>query len=397
VTAVETGVYYDPYMREIVENPYPVYQRLRDEAPLYYNEKYDFYAVSRFDDCSRGLNDWQTFPSGRGGILEIIKAGIEMPPGTVIFEDPPTHDIHRALLARAFTPRKISALEEKTRQFTAQCLDPLVGSGGFDIIAELGATMPMRVIGLLFGIPESQQDAVRENADRMLRTEGDGQMDTEDHNHLSADAIAEYVDWRIQHPADDMVTDLLSTEFTDASGARRTLTRDEVVTYATVVTGAGNETTNRLIGWLVSTLACFPEARAELVANPALIPNAVEETLRYEPPGPHIARYVAADVEFHGETVPAGSAILFIAAAANRDERRFTDPDRFDIHRQVGNQLAFGLGPHYCLGAALARLEARVALEEILKRFPTWEVDFDAAQISPTSTVRGWETLPILL
>jgi cytochrome P450 len=392
---MSTELDYDPYNPEIVKDPYPVYRRLREEAPLYYNAAYDFYAVSRYEDCTNGLNDWQTFPSRRGGILEIIKAGIDLPPGTVIFEDPPTHDIHRGLLARAFTPRKISALEEKVREFTAECLDPLVGRDRFDIIAELGSVMPMRVIGLLFGIPDSQLAAVRETADDLLRTEVGGQMDYGKREMLGADVIADYVDWRIDNPSDDMMTDLLSTEFEDVDGIRRKLTRDEVVTYATVVTGAGNETTNRLIGWMTTTLDQFPDARRDLVADPALIPNAVEETVRYEPPGPHIARYVAKDTEFHGQTVPEGSAILFVVAAANRDDRRYPEPDRFDVRRNIGSQLGFGLGPHYCLGAALARLEARVALEEMLKRFPEWSVDYSGAQLSPTSTVRGWETLPI--
>jgi cytochrome P450 len=193
------------------------------------------------------------------------------------------------------------------------------------------------------------------------------------------------------------MTDLLTAEFVDEHGVRRTLTREEVLTYVTVVAGAGNETTGRLIGWIGSVLAKHPEQRREIVDDPALIPGALEEILRYEPPGPFIARYVTADVEFHGQTVPQGSAILFIAASANRDERRYPEPDTFDIHRKVGHQLTFGMGVHFCLGAALARLEGRVALEEILRRFPKWDVDWDNAKLAQTSTVRGWETLPIII
>jgi cytochrome P450 len=170
-----------------------------------------------------------------------------------------------------------------------------------------------------------------------------------------------------------------------------------VLTYTMVVAGAGNETTTRLIGWAGTVLADHPDQRRQLVEDPSLARGAVEELLRYEPPAPHVGRYVAKDVELYDRTVPEGSVMLFLAGAANRDDRRFTDPDRFDIHREVAGHLAFGFGIHFCLGAALARLEGRVALEELLARFPEWEVDRAGAKLSPTSTVRGWESLPIVI
>jgi len=253
------------------------------------------------------------------------------------------------------------------------------------------------VIGMLLGVPEQDQATLRDSADANLRTEAGGQMDFKGGAAFSNEMIADYIDWRKDHPSSDLMTDLLTTEFEDENGVTRTLTRDEALTYATVVAGAGNETTGRLIGWIGSVLARHPGQRQELVDDPSLIPNAVEEVLRFEPPGPAIARYVTTDVEFHGQTVPAGSAMMFIVAAANRDPRRHPDPDRFDIHREIGQQLTFGLGAHYCLGAALARLEGRVALEEILKRFPRWDVDWDNAKLAQTSTVRGWDTLPLVL
>jgi cytochrome P450 len=193
------------------------------------------------------------------------------------------------------------------------------------------------------------------------------------------------------------MTDLLRAEFVDETGTTRTLTRAEVLTYVNVIAGAGNETTTRLIGWAGKVLADHPDQRRELVEDRSLLPNAIEELLRFEPPAPHIGRYVAADVELHGSTVPAGSAILLLVGGANRDPRRFDDPDRFDIHRDVGQHLTFGYGIHYCLGAALARLEGRLALDEILTRFPEWEVDTERARLAPTSTVRGWETLPVVV
>jgi cytochrome P450 len=393
----QTAVYWDPYDAELMRDPYPAFARLREEAPLYYNDAYDFYAVSRYADVERGLPDWESFSSARGIILELIKSGIEIPPGTLIFEDPRGHDIHRRLLARVFTPRRIAALEPLVREFCAVTLDPLVGTDRFDVIAAVGAQMPMRVIGWLLGIPESGQAAFRDAADANMRTEAGGQMDFKGGAVLSNELLADYIDWRQDHPADDLMTELLHAEFEDEDGVTRTLTRDEVLTYVTVVAGAGNETTGRLIGWIASVLAEHPDQRQELAADPSLIPQAVEEVLRFEPPGPAVARYVTRDSEFHGQTVPAGSALIFIVAAANRDDRRYRDPDRFDIHRAPAQQLTFGLGPHYCLGAALARLEGRVALEEILRRFPRWDVDWDGAKLGQTSTVRGWETLPIIV
>lgn len=388
-------VYWDPFDPDIARDPYPIYQRLRAEAPLYYNDRHDFYALSRFDDIDRALADWKTFSSARGPILEIIKANIEIPPGTLLMEDPPAHDIHRKLLARVFTPKRVAELEPQIRDLCIRTLDRLDGLDGFDLMSEFANEVPMRVIGMLLGIPESDQSAIRDRADQTLRTEPGQQMEVSDQAIPDSDLFANYIDWRVDHPSDDLMTELLRAEFVDTDGVTRTLTRQEILTYVTVVAGAGNETTARLIGWLGSLLAQYPDQRAELVDDPTLIPNAIEEALRLEPTGHAIARYVATDVELRGTTVPEGSAIMLLVASANRDEDRWSDPDRFDIHRKVNHLRTFGFGVHYCLGASLARLEARVAIEEVLKRFPRWDVDRDKLSLSSTSTVRGWETLPI--
>ena len=387
---------YDPYDVEIDADPYPVFRRLREEAPLYRNEEHDFYALSRFEDVERGLVDRATYISGRGGILELIRANIEMPPGVLIFEDPPVLTVHRGLLSRVFTPRKMNALEPQVRAFCARSLDPLVGSGGFDFVRDLGAQMPMRVIGMLLGIPQQDQEAIRDRSDATMRTEQGQPMQISQERFATGEAFAEYVDWRAEHPSDDLMTELLHAEFEDETGTTRRLARDEVLTYVTVIAGAGNETTTRLIGWAGKVLADHPDQRRQLVEDPSLIPGAIEELLRYEPPAPHVARYVDRDVEHHGRAVPEGSIMLFLVGAANRDDRRYPDGDRFDIHRDAGPALTFGYGIHYCLGAALARLEGRIALDEVLKRFPEWEVDTDNARLAPTSTVRGWETLPVV-
>ncbi len=393
-----TEAHFDPYDVELNADPYPMFRRLREEAPLYYNEQYDFYALSRFADVNKALVDHDTFSSARGAILELIKANIDIPKGVIIFEDPPVHDIHRKLLARMFTPRKINDLEPKIHEFCAQSLDPLVGSGRFDFVADLGAQMPMKVISMLLGIPESDQEAVRDRANNQMRTEAGKPMKAAEQGMVLGEHFAAYVDWRAEHPSDDIMTELLNVEFEDETSTVRRLTREELLVYLNVVAGAGNETTTRLIGWAGKVLAEHPDQRRELVENPALIPQAIEELLRYEPPAPHVARYVTRDVEYYGQTVPEGSVMMLLIGAACRDHRQFPpDGDVFDIHRQARQHLAFSVGTHFCLGSALARLEGRIALEEILKRFPKWDVDLENAHLSPTSTIRGWETMPAVV
>jgi cytochrome P450 len=291
----------------------------------------------------------------------------------------------------------MNALEPQVREFCVKSLDPLVGSGGFDFVRDVGAQMPMRVIGMLLGIPEEDQEAIRDQADASLRTKPGQPMRYSQERFVSGEAFADYVDWRADHPSDDLMTELLHAEFEDETGTTRRLRRDEVLTYVNVLAGAGNETTTRLIGWAGKVLADHPDQRRDLVRDPSLIPNAIEEILRYEPPAPHVARYVSRDVEHYGRKVPEGSVMMLLVGSANRDDRRYGDGDRFDLHRDVGQHLAFSYGIHFCLGAALARLEGRVALEEILKRFPEWEVDRANAKLATTSTVRGWERLPVFI
>jgi cytochrome P450 len=396
MATIAPAPYYDPYDFDIDADPYPVWKRLRDEAPLYFNEKYEFYAISRYEDVERALVEWQTYSSAKGSVLEMIKAGIEMPPGMFIFEDPPDHDLHRGIMSRVFTPRRMAAIEPQVRAYAARTLDPLVGTGGFDFIADLGAEIPMRTIGMLLGIPEEDQQAIRDHIDEGLRLESGVMPEVgvmaEDR---TASDYGAYIEWRAQHPSDDLMTELLTAEFTDETGTVRTLTRDEILGYIGLLSGAGNETTTRLIGWAGKLLAEHPQQRRELVEDPSLIPAAIEEFLRYEPPSPVQSRSVTTEVEHHGQVVPAGSIMVLLNASANRDERQFPDPDRFDIHRKAQRHLSFGYGLHFCLGAHLARLEARIALEEVLKRFPVWDVDTANAVQARTSTVRGWEKLPV--
>ncbi|HKV20010.1 MAG TPA: cytochrome P450 [Mycobacterium sp.] len=392
---VKVDPYYDPFDFDIDDDPYPVWKRLRDEAPLYHNAKYGFYALSRHSDVARELVNWRDYRSGKGTTADIILNGVDVPPGIILFEDPPIHDLHRRLLSGVFTPRRMAAIEPLAREFCRRALEPLSASDGFDFIADLGAWMPMRTIGYLLGIPEDRQVAIRQNTDRMLEL-SDAEL-----AHVADDVLTrqgsmleEFIDWRYDHPSDDLMTELVNAEVEEPDGGRRRLTRGEVLTYTGTIVGAGNETTTRLIGFAGQLLSDHPDQRRALAADFSLIPNAVEEVLRYEAPSPVQARWVARDVEHYGQTVPEGSVMLLLNGSANRDERQYPDADRFDVRRQAAH-LSFGHGIHFCLGAALARVQARIALEEVLTRWPDWEVDYANAKRAHTTSVRGWASLPV--
>jgi cytochrome P450 len=326
VVNVASDVYFDPFDLGIRARPYAVYGRLRDEAPLFYNATHDFFVVSRFDDVERLLTDRDSFISSKGGVLDVLKSGIEMPPGMFIFEDPPLHTKHRGLVSRIFTPKSMSAIEPQIRAYCASTLDRLVGRDGFDFVRDIGAEVPMRVIGMLLGIPESDQVALRDRLEESMQGTYDESRIDEPLQGLnqSFEAFGEYVDWRADHPSDDLMTMMLTIEFEDHTGMIRRLTRDEILTYVILIAAAGNDTTNRLIGWTGKVLSDHPDACRQLVEDPSLVPNAIEEILRFEP-----------------------------------------------------------------------RLEGRVVLDEVLKRFPTWQVDEDRARLTDDFLTRGWEALPV--
>ena len=299
----------------------------------------------------------------------------------------------RDRLSRMFTPRRIGGLEAEIRDLCARLMDPLVGSGGFDLITEIASRVPMKVISMLVGIPEADQEGVR---DQFLSARDDDDRHLSD-GALSGAIFAEYVDWRAENPADDIITHLLNAEFEDEHGELTRLTRDELLAYVNIVAAAGNETTRILIGYTGKLLAEHPDQRRLLVDGSASSNGAIEEILRYEPNTLQNCRYVAKDVELHGEVVPAGSFMVTLTPAGNRDERHFEDPDRFDVRRTIDHHVSFGFGSHYCLGQALARLEARVVLEELLVRFPEWDVDLDRSEFMYHTDNRGYSSLPITI
>jgi cytochrome P450 len=285
-------LYWDPWDPEINAHPYDLFRQLRDEAPLYYNERHDFYALSRADDVEAAFVDHRRLISGRSSILEFIQSGMDFPSGMFIFEDPPQHTKHRGLLSRVFTPRRMLDLEPSVRDLCVRILDPLVGSGGFDFAKDFAAIVSSRVIGMLLGIPESDQPAVREHTESHQHP---GRRDVDPAN-FGGEYYANYIEWREANPSDDLMTQLLNVEFEDEHGVTRKLTRQEVLTYVNLLSGAGNDTTAKLIGWSGKLLADHPGERRFLVEDPSLIPDAVEELLRYEPPGMQNARFAIEDV-----------------------------------------------------------------------------------------------------
>jgi cytochrome P450 len=390
-------IYYDPYDYDIDAHPHPVWKRMRDQAPLYYNDRYDFFAVSRYKDVRDLSADWRTYSSARGSVLELIDAPPEVfeVAKNMLFEDPPIHDEHRAILARSFTPRRISALEGEIRALCRALLDG-VDPSGFDFVRDYGGKVPMMVIGMLLGVPSEDREQVRRWADEVVhRDEGDTEYNTSGFEAMQW-YFSRMVEDRRRQPCDDLVTDLAHAEVRSKDGSVRGMDERELLQYISLVAAAGNETVANLMGWAGMTLWRNPDQRQLLVDQPALIPNAVEELLRYEAPSPIQARLVMRDVELYQTKVPAGSKMALITASAGRDERVYEDPDRFDVRRNFENtHVSFGHGIHFCLGAALARLEGRVGLEEMLARYPAWEVQQSGAEMVHTSTVRGWATLPV--
>ena len=392
--ALETAaVYYDPYDYAIDTDPHPIWRRMREEQPVYWNDRFQFYALSRFDDVWQAYHDTTSFSSSHGVMLETLDRPVDIP--IMIFMDPPDHDELRKLVSRAFTPRRISDLEASIEKLVGELLDPLVGATSFDFVADFGALVPPIVMGALLGVPESERDMVRRLFDAMLHLEegatGPGEA--------ALSALAEMwnyfsgiVEVRRRSPGDDLISALVAAEI-DAPGGSRCLNDEEIVSFIGLLAGAGVETVARLLSWAGVVLARFPDQRRRLTDDPSLVPNAIEELLRFEAPSPTNGRWLTRPVTLHGQTIPAESKVLLLNGSANRDPREFDDPDHFDVDRSMRRHLTFGYGAHYCLGAALARLEGRVALAGTLARFPTWEIDESELVMVRTSTVRGYSSV----
>jgi cytochrome P450 len=392
----ETGPYWDPYNADQRVLPYETWRRLRDEAPVYHNDRFGFWALSRFEDVLAASLDTETFSSAQGITLDTIGEPIPFP--IMIMMDPPLHDAFRKVVSRAYTPRRIASLEDRIRQLSADYLDPFVGEEGFDFVRDFGMRLPVMVISSLLGFPEEDHDQLREWSDLSLHREEGKEGPTpeaQEAQHLTMSYYFNQIAQRRSEPRDDMISALVEADLTTPEGEVRKLEDLEVIGMLALISNAGNETVARMLGWAALVLDEYPDARRQMAEDPALIPAGVEELLRYEAPSPIQGRYVTKEIELHGTVIPEGAKMALLTGSAGRDERKYENPDTYDIHRSIDRHVTFGYGAHYCLGAALARMEGNVALAEVLRRFPTWEVDRSAVTYVATNTVRGPSSAPV--
>jgi cytochrome P450 len=369
---------------------------MQDEAPLYHEPGIGFWALTRFHDVLAGLADPTTLSSGQGTLIEQIQSP-DPAPDMMIFKDPPRHEELRRLVSGAFTPRRVAQLEGKIRSMCSSWLDPLVDARGGEIVGDLAGRLPMAVIAALLGAPAEDNLRLKTLSDRLLHREDGSVAKPEDAAAAGAELwgyFSELIYSRRNVPADDMVTALLTADVIGADGERKRLTDDEIVYFCLLLAVAGNETTAKLIATGVVVLATFPAERSRLVEDGDLWPNAVEELLRFDPPSHYQGRVTTRPATWYGVEVPKGAIVLLVNGAANRDPRAFDEPDRFIVDRPIERHLAFGHGIHFCLGASLARLETRIALQELLARFPAYEVDPEGLERFHSTNIRGLARVP---
>jgi len=383
-----TAVTYNPYATETHVDPFPIYTRLRQEAPVYRNDDLGFYALSRYADVLEALHEPDTYCSRYGITLE-AKSPLPM----MITMDPPDHTKMRRLVSRVFTPRRIAELEPRVRQLSAKYLDRFRTAGHADLIADYSAKLPMDAISTMLGVPESDQDMLREWTDAMIDRE-DGNPEILPHGIDGAMKIYAYfaddVARKRANPGDDVTSGLILAEVDDER-----LTDDEIIGFCFLLIIAGNETTTKLIGNAMYWLGHSPDERQKILDDRARIPAAVEETLRYDGSTQLMARTLTRDVTLHGETMPEGSKVLLLLGAANRDPAVFDRPDVFDIDRPSTPHVGLGHGIHVCLGASLARLEMRVALEDLHDALVDYEIDDAGLRRINSGNVRGYSAMPI--
>jgi cytochrome P450 len=381
---------FNPFDYEMHENPYPTYARLREEAPCYHNQEMGFWVLSRFDDVLEGYRDWENFTSTKGIALEEV--GTASAP-SMIGMDPPVQTKLRKLVVRAFNPKRVGALEPRIRALTTGFLDELVEEGACDLIERFAALLPSDVISTLLGAPAEDHASLRIWTETMMHR-ADGVSAIPKAASLASKNLLEYFAGLIaakrKKPAEDLVSGLVEA---DLDGRR--LTDPEILGFCFLLISGGNETTEKLIANTIHQLSRHPDQRAEIIANPTLIPDAIEESLRFRSPTQYMVRATTGEVERHGQRIPEGGRVVLLIGAANHDPRRFVDPGRFDIKRKMAQHLAFGFGVHFCLGARLARLEAKIAMEEIHKRLPDYQVDESGVSVVHAGNVAGLATLPI--
>lgn len=385
------AVEFDPYSHAVHDDPYPYYKALRDQEPVYFNEKYGFWVLSRFEDVQAALRDFKTFSNSQGVALEAEMTEGSLP--MVITMDPPRHTKVRKLISGLLTPDRIAALEPYIRDKARQLLAPFAARGEIDILADFAVYLPMAVIARLIKVPESDEDHVRLLTDTLVaRAEGEFKVP-----RAAAEAyinLAVYMDNLVKQHWDDAPDDSLISAIIEAEKSGQ-ISHDEVLGFMIILGVAGNETTTKMIGNLAYRLWQHPGERQKLVDNPALIPGAIEEIMRFDGSSQLIGRTVMEDVTIRGKTLKKGQRVGLLLISANRDERKFADPDTFNVTRGVRDHIGFGFGVHACVGAALARMEGRVAFEEILKVMPHYAIEADRLERMHSPNVRGFTRVPL--
>ena len=391
-------VEFDPFSRDFFDDPYETYADLREHAPCYYSEQYDFYALSRFDDVVAAHRDYATFSSTHGQTYEQLSTGEPTELGSIISMDPPEHTRYRKLVSRSFTPRSIGNYEALVREIISGFLDPLMGRRQFDVLEEFAAPFPVEIISTVLGVPPEDRQQIRHWTDEMLHREEGSAMG----NQAAAEAgmaqgmyLFQLSQQKRAEPADDMLSALIDAEVETEDGDLTQLDDAEIAALGTLLAAAGSETVTKLVGNAMVLFHRHPDQWAKVLDDPEVIGNAVEEILRYWAPSQYQGRYSMVDSEWHGVTIPKHKPVFLITGAANRDPRRYDDPDKFDITRDPGLAVGLGHGLHVCLGAALARLESRVAIEEIARRWPAFEVNEEGLRRVQMSNVAGYSSVPI--
>jgi cytochrome P450 len=392
-------VEFNPFSADFFDDPYGTYRWLRDEAPVYHSERYGFYALSRFDDVVRAHRDWKSFSSAHGVTIDQL-TDPDNPAGgqSIIMMDPPDHDRLRKLVSRVFTPRAIAGLEPIARRVIESQLAPLEGEREFDLVADFSAPFPVEIISEILGVPEADRQQIRHWTDEILFREPGDPRPTRAGTESGLRTVLyflELVKEKRAHPDEGMVSLLTEAEVEGDDGRTSKLTDGEIAGFATLLGGAGSETVTKQVGNGVVLFARHPDEWRKVVDDPSKMPGAVEEVLRYWAPSQYQGRYSTAETAFEGGTIPAKAPVLLLTGAANRDERRFPDPDRFDVERSIDVAISFGHGIHACLGAALARLESRVAFEEIARRWPDYAVDESGLRRVHMANVAGFSNVPV--
>lgn len=393
---------FDPYSETFFEDPWDTYRWMRDEAPVYHHPELGFYAVSRYDDCVEVHRDHRTFTSTKGVMLDQLRSvefgQVVDAVGSMIMMDPPAHDRMRKLVNRAFTPRRIAEWEPVVHRVIGGFLDALEGAGSFDVVVDLSGPFPVEVISEILGIPPDDRQQLRRWTDTMLGREVGNPFPPAagvEAGLALFGYLQELVVDRRAHPQDHMIDHLIAAEVERDDGTFERLDEVEVARFVGLLAAAGAETVTKLVGNGVMTFAEHPDELRRFRDDPSLTASAVEEVLRWRAPSQYQGRYALADRELHGVTIPAGSPVLIVTGAANRDERAYTEPDRFDIGRVAPMPITFGHGVHYCIGAHLARLEGAVAFGEVYRRWPDLAVDLDAVRYVHMSNVAGPSSVPV--